>query len=85
MHPFEKYCKEHICMCKCHVKNSYVRHVIPCCKNTYSQYLELDENGNMVFNKHTSIEIFTESKIETVIENINGKPTIIYTTVVMED
>lgn len=85
MHFLEKYCKENICMCNCHVKGYYVRHIAPCCKNTYSKYLELDENGNKVFNKHTSIEIFTESKIEAVIENINGKPTIIYTSVVYGD
>ena len=57
MHPLEKYSKENICMCDCHIKNVNCMHVLPCCKNTYKKYLELDENGNKVFNKHTSIEI----------------------------
>lgn len=36
-----------ICMCACHVQGTHVRHLMPCCENTYQKYLtpegELDK------------------------------------------
>ena len=42
-----------ICMCKCHEKGVIIRHIAPCCRYTYIQYINKD--GSIDYDIYNSL------------------------------
>lgn len=53
-----------MCNCSCHIKGKNIMHCAPCCKLTYVKYLIQDEDGNITFDPHTTIDLVINSNSE---------------------